>query len=85
MRIWTKMILPVVLAASAWAAPAPCVSDGQIPNQTQASSGCPEPGKITKVLSGSPFSTSVPGPSSMLLIATGLICFGITKKFRANG
>lgn len=31
-----------------------------------------------------PFATSAPEPPSALLIATGLVCFGLTRKDRRN-
>ena len=31
-----------------------------------------------------PFATSAPDPTSALLIATGLVCFGLTRKDRGN-
>jgi PEP-CTERM motif-containing protein len=50
----------------------------------QGQSGTAEQQDFTNLFTEGSVSTSTPEPSTTLLIATGLICFGITRRFRAN-
>lgn len=51
----------------------------------QGQTGTAEQQDFTNLFTEGPFSSSVPEPSTSILIGAGLIGFGITKKFRANG
>ena len=75
MRLWQSIILPIALSTAAWSAPSPVVPN---PDGVAVSAE-----KADKIAPEDP-SNSDPQPTTVLLVASGLICFGMTRKFRVN-
>ncbi|HEY1754709.1 MAG TPA: hypothetical protein VGG72_04900 [Bryobacteraceae bacterium] len=76
MRIWRSLILLVVFSAAILSARSPVVPNADA-NNAAAEQGLDQsppddPG------------ASEAQPTTVLLVASGLICFGMTRKFRVN-
>jgi hypothetical protein len=82
MRLWPSMILPVALSVAAFAKgpTAPSLVTANVDatiisldrDKTQDKNAPDSPGP------------SEPQPATIILVASGLICFGMTRKFRVN-